>query len=92
VLQGNKELLPFDAGRRKEDYRANTIDRCGSRAGFRSRDRNGIPLRPNLREASKDREVTALLGLPLRREDREDRYRLQGVYRIDRFYYYTYCS
>ena len=58
MLQGNKELLPFDAGRMKEDHRANTMDECGSGAGFRSRDRNGIPPRLDLREVSKDREVT----------------------------------
>ena len=54
MLQGNKELLPFDEGRMKEDYRADTIDECGSRAGPRSRNRNSIPLRPSFREASKD--------------------------------------
>ena len=73
MLQGNKELLPFHAGRMKEDHRADTMDESGSRAGPRSRERNGIPPRPGLREASEDREVTALPGLPLRREGKEDR-------------------
>ena len=57
----------------KEDYRANTIDRCGSRAGPGSRVRSGIPPRPGFREASEEREATTLPGLPLGREDREDR-------------------
>ena len=77
MLQGNKELLPFNAGRMKEDYWANTMNGCGSRAGSRLRDRNGIPLRPGLWEASDDREAITLLGLPPRREDREDRFGLQ---------------
>jgi hypothetical protein len=79
MLQGNKELLPFNAGRMKEDHRANTMNGCGSRAGSRSRDRNGIPPRPGLWEASDDREATTLPGLPPRREDREDRFGLQWV-------------
>ena len=58
MLQGNKGLLLY-AGRMKEDHRADTMDGCGSRAGSRSRDRNGIPPRPGFREASEDREATA---------------------------------
>lgn len=53
------------------------MDGCGSRAGPGSRDRNGIPPRPGFREASEGREATVLPGLPLGREDREDRNRLQ---------------
>jgi hypothetical protein len=61
----------------RRDHRAVTLEGCGSKAGPGSRDRDGIPLRPDLREASEDREATALPYLPLGREDREDRNRLQ---------------
>ncbi|KAH8621242.1 hypothetical protein IG631_24092 [Alternaria alternata] len=67
------------AGRIKRDHRADTMEECGSKAGPGSRDRDGIPPRPGLREASEDWEATVLPYLPLGREDREDKYRLQWV-------------
>ncbi|OWY51930.1 uncharacterized protein AALT_g12004 [Alternaria alternata] len=48
-----KSCFFFYAGRMKRDHRADTMEGCGSKAGPGSRDRDGIPPRPGLREASK---------------------------------------
>ncbi|OWY51931.1 hypothetical protein AALT_g12044 [Alternaria alternata] len=65
-----KSCFFFYAGRMKRDHRADTMEGCGSKAGPGSRDRDGIPPRPGLREASKVWEAMALPYLPSWREDR----------------------